>query len=112
MSTIEERVECKALLRKLVPVEEAVKEVGDRTTLAVSGFTKAGEPKAFLPALARHLADHAPDARIALLSGASLAEEAEGPLAPFIGKRGPYMSSPASRKRIHSGDMEFSDVHL
>jgi hypothetical protein len=57
------RVQCEALRRKLVPVEEAVRHVRDGDTLAVSGFTKAGEPKVFMPALARHLATLAPRRR-------------------------------------------------
>jgi len=112
MTSLAERVECPELLAKAMPVDEAVKLVSSRGTLAISGFTKAGEPKVFLPALARHFAATASDAKIALLSGASLAEEVEAPLAPFIGKRGPYMSSSASRQLIHKEHMEFSDVHL
>lgn len=111
-STLTERIECEALRRKLVPVEEAVRHVKDGDVLAVSGFTKAGEPKVFLPALAQHLATLGPDTRITLYSGASLSEEVEGPLAPFIARRGPYMSSPASRRLIHAGKMDYTDVHL
>ena len=112
MASLQDRIECKELLSRVVPVEEAVKYVAHGDTLAISGFTKSGEPKTFLPALAKHFAQHAPESRITLLSGASLSEDVEAPLAPFIGKRGPYMSSAASRKRIHAGDMDFTDVHL
>ncbi|HCF57488.1 MAG TPA: acetyl-CoA hydrolase [Myxococcales bacterium] len=112
MASLKERVEHKALLSKVVPVDEAVKLVTPGCQIAISGFTKSGEPKGFLMALAKYLREEAPETRFTLLSGASLSEEAEGPLAPFIGKRGPYMSSSASRKRIHSGEMDFSDVHL
>jgi acyl-CoA hydrolase len=112
MSTLNDRVECKELLAKHMPVEEAVKFVTDRSTLAISGFTKSGEPKLFLPALAKHFAANAPEAKIALFSGASLSEEVENPVSPYIGKRGPYMSSSASRKLIHKGEMDFADVHL
>jgi acyl-CoA hydrolase len=112
MATLQERIENVDLRAKVVPVEEAVNHVGLRSTLAISGFTKSGEPKAFLPALARHLAASAPETRLSLLSGASLSDDVENPLAPFIQKRGPYMSSPASRKLIHAGEMDFSDVHL
>jgi acetyl-CoA hydrolase len=112
MSDIPSRVEHPGLRAKVVPVEEAARLVKDRMTLAVSGFTKAGEPKAFLRALAARLAAEAPETRIALYSGASLSEEVEGPLSSFIGKRGPYMSSAASRKRIHAREMEFADAHL
>jgi acetyl-CoA hydrolase len=111
-STLKDRIENPALLAKVVPVEEAVKHVTDGSTVAISGFTKSGEPKTFFPALAWHLSQTAPQARITLLSGASLSEDVEGPMAPYIGKRGPYMSSSASRKRIHAGEMDFTDVHL
>ena len=110
MTVLSDRVECKQLLNRLISPEAAARLVTDRSTIAVSGFTKSGEPKVFLPALARYLAEHAPSTRIALFSGASLSEEVEGPLAPFIGKRGPYMSSVASRKLIHAGAMEFTVV--
>ena len=112
MSALTDRIECPELRAKVVPVEEAVTHVTNRSVVAISGFTKAGEPKVFLPALAKHLAEHAPETRIALFSGASLADEVENPIAPFVAKRGPYMSSPASRKLIHAGKMEFTDVHL
>jgi len=112
VSPLAERIECEALRRKVMPVEEAVRHVRSGDVLAVSGFTKAGEPKAFMPALARHLAELGPDSRITLFSGASLSEEVEGPLAPFIATRGPYMSSSASRKLIHAGKMAYADVHL
>jgi acyl-CoA hydrolase len=106
MVTLSERVENKEMLAKAMPVEEAVKLVTHNSTLAISGFTKSGEPKSFLPSLARHLGKHAPDTKVALFSGASLSDDVENPLAPFISKRGPYMSSSASRKLIHAGQME------
>jgi acyl-CoA hydrolase len=112
MSLLTERVECKEMLEKLIPVEEAVRFVKDRCKIAISGFTKTGEPKMFLPALARHFAQNAPNTKIGLFSGASLSEDVEGPISSYVGKRGPYMSSKASRKLIHSGEMDFTDVHL
>jgi acyl-CoA hydrolase len=112
MSLLTERVECKELLDKLVPVEEAVKYVQDRNKIAVSGFTKTGEPKVFLPALSRYLAQYAPKTKIGLFSGASLSDDVENPIASFVGKRGPYMSSSVSRKLINAGEMDFTDVHL
>ena len=111
-TSLAERIECEALRRKVMPAEEAARFVKDGDVLAVSGFTKAGEPKVFMPALARHLEALGPDTRITLYSGASLSEEVEGPLAPFIARRGPYMSSSASRRLIHAGKMDYTDVHL
>jgi acetyl-CoA hydrolase len=93
-------------------VDEAVKHVTDRCKIGISGFTKSGEPKAFIPALARHLAKNAPKTKIGLFSGASLSDEVENPIASFVGKRGPYMSSSVSRKMINAGEMDFTDVHL
>ncbi len=107
-----DRIECKELLSKVMPVEEAVQLVPDRCKIGISGFTKSGEPKIFLPALARHLSQYAPKTRLALFSGASLSEEVENPIASFVGKRGPYMSSSVARKMIHAGEMDFTDVHL
>ena len=98
MAILTERVECKELLDKLMPVEEAVKFVSDHSKIAISGFTKSGEPKIFIPALARYLHQYAPETKIGLFSGASLSEDVENPIASFVGKRGPYMSASASRK--------------
>jgi acetyl-CoA hydrolase len=112
MSTLEDRIENPKLLGKVMEVEEAVKLVQNEDTLAVSGFTKAGSPNVFLPALAQHLRETAPDTRITLLSGASLSDEVENPIAPFVQRRGPYMSSSTARRLIHAGKMEFCDVHL
>jgi acyl-CoA hydrolase len=112
MAILTERVECKELLDKLMPVEEAVKFVTDRAKVAISGFTKSGEPKTFIPALANHLRQYAPKTKIGLFSGASLSENVENPIASFVGKRGPYMSSSVSRKMINAGEMDFTDVHL
>ena len=112
MPTVQDRIECPELLAKLVPVEEAIHHVTHNAVVAVSGFTKSGEPKTFLPALAKYLKEEAPETRFSLFSGASLSEDVEGPVAPFIAKRGPYMSSSASRALIHTGQMDFADVHL
>jgi len=60
MSLLTERIECKELLDKLVPVEEAVRYVSDRYKIAISGFTKSGEPKTFIPALAHICANMRP----------------------------------------------------
>ncbi|MBF0105931.1 MAG: acetyl-CoA hydrolase [Deltaproteobacteria bacterium] len=112
MTELSDRIENSKMMSKVMPVAEAVKYVKDGDTLAISGFTKSGEPKMFLPALAEHFSSVSPDARINLFSGASLSDEVENPIAKFIKRRGPYMSSSVSRKLIHAGKMEFTDVHL
>ena len=50
----------------------AIRPVKDGETLAISGFTKSGEPKRFFQALARYLAENAPKTKINLLAGAVL----------------------------------------
>jgi hypothetical protein len=40
MNSLQERVQCEALARKVMPVEAAVRFVEDGATLAVSGFTR------------------------------------------------------------------------
>ena len=112
MTTLNARIENAELRSKVMPPEEAVKIVKNGETLAISGFTKSGEPKTFLPALAKHFAATNPNAKVNLFSGASLSDEVEDPLSPFIKSRGPYMSSGASRRLIHAGKMDFMDVHL
>ena len=77
MSELSDRVECTELLSRLVPAEEAVKHVTDHCRIAISGFTKSGEPKTFIPALAKYFSEQLPNARIALFSGASLSDEVE-----------------------------------
>ncbi|MEZ4450600.1 MAG: acetyl-CoA hydrolase/transferase C-terminal domain-containing protein [Nannocystaceae bacterium] len=109
------RIESAALRRKVVDADEAVRSIGARDTLAISGFTKAGEPKATMAALTRRLAALAlagESPAITLYSGASLSDEVEGPLAPFIARRGPYMSNSRSRQRILAGQMDYTDIHL
>ncbi|MCA9657345.1 MAG: acetyl-CoA hydrolase [Myxococcales bacterium] len=112
MEDAAKRIEHAGLRRKLMPAEEAARFIEDGDVLAISGFTKAGEPKVTMAALARQLEASDPPASITLYSGASLSDEVEGPLAPFIARRGPYMSNRASRQRILSGKMDYTDVHL
>ena len=112
MDLLNERIECQSLREKVISVEEVLHYVKNGDTIAISGFTKSGEPKLFFPALANHLERTSEDTRINLFSGASLSDEVENPIAPFIQKRGPYMSASVSRKLIHAGKMDFADVHL
>ncbi|MEO7200894.1 MAG: acetyl-CoA hydrolase/transferase family protein, partial [Dokdonella sp.] len=86
-------------------------------TVAMSGFTGAGYPKAVPQALAARM-EQANDAgksfRIRVLTGASTAPELDGALARVHGMelRLPYQSDPAVRARINAGEMEYIDIHL
>ena len=86
-------------------------------TVAMSGFTGSGYPKAVPQALAEHIAQaHARGEafRIKLLTGASTAPELDGALAQVDGleMRMPFQSDPNARKRINAGQLDYLDIHL
>ncbi|MDV8001252.1 succinate CoA transferase [Rhodococcus sp. IEGM 1408] len=95
----------------------AVAAIGDGDTVAISGFASAGTPKAFAPALAERIrAVRSEGGRMSvnLLTGASVANEAERTLAEVdgIALRMPYQSEPTARRKINAGEMDYVDVHL
>lgn len=86
-------------------------------TLAVSGFTAAGAPKAVPRAIAaRAESEHAAGNpfKINVISGASTGHSLDGALAraKAIGFRTPYQSDPDLRKSINAGETRFFDMHL
>ena len=86
-------------------------------TVAMSGFTGAGYPKAVPGALAARMeAAHGAgeDFRVRVLTGASTAPELDGALARVEGMelRLPYQSDPTLRERINAGRLEYIDIHL
>ena len=106
------------LLRdRLMSAADAAALIMPGDTVAMSGFTGAGYPKAVPQALAARmeLAHAAGQAfRVKLLTGASTAPELDGALANVGGMelRLPYQSDPNTRARINAGEMEYIDLHL
>jgi succinate CoA transferase len=97
--------------------EEAAQFFNDGETVAVSGFTAAGAPKAVPSAIAaRAEAFHANGKpfKINLISGASTGRSLDGALAraKALGFRTPYQSDPDLRKSINAGETRFFDMHL
>jgi acetyl-CoA hydrolase len=97
--------------------EEAATLINDGETVAVSGFTAAGAPKAVPSAIAAHAErEHAAGNpfKINLISGASTGRSLDGALAraKAIGFRTPYQSDPDLRKSINAGETRFFDMHL
>ena len=95
----------------------AVAAIGDGDTVAISGFASAGTPKTFAPALAeriRSVRAAGGQLSVNLLTGASVANEAERTLAEVDGValRMPYQSESTARGKINSGEMDYVDVHL
>lgn len=97
--------------------EEAAAFIQDQNTVAFSGFTPAGAPKAVPRAIAaRATAEHAAGRpfKINVLTGASTGPSLDGALARAraIGFRTPYQSDPDLRKSINAGETQFFDMHL
>ncbi len=106
---------CPALAR--MTAEEAAAYVQDRQTVAFSGFTPAGAPKAVPRAIAaRAVAEHEAGRpfKINVITGASTGPSLDGALAKAdaVGFRTPYQSDPDMRKSINSGRTRFFDMHL
>ena len=77
--TLEDRVRCKSLLSKVVPVEKTIELFKDGMNLGWSGFTPAGYPKAVPIALAEHVEKNNLQGKLRfnLFIGASVGAETE-----------------------------------
>ncbi|RYE06904.1 MAG: acetyl-CoA hydrolase/transferase family protein [Hyphomicrobiales bacterium] len=111
------RIQNPLLRNRLMSAADAAALIAPGDTVAMSGFTGAGYPKAVPQALAARMeVAHAAGEsfRIKLLTGASTAPELDGALAKVGGMelRLPYQSDPATRARINAGEMEYIDLHL
>jgi succinyl-CoA:acetate CoA-transferase len=80
--------------------------------VGASGFTKSGDSKAVLAALAERAASE--DIKITLITGASLGQDTDAKLASAhaLQKRMPFQADPVLRRHINSGDVLFIDQHL
>jgi succinyl-CoA:acetate CoA-transferase len=105
------------LRERLMAAEEAARLIQPGMTVAMSGFTGAGYPKAVPQALAARMEQAAGSGhpfRIKVLTGASTAPELDGALAKVEGMelRLPYQSDPNVRERINAGTLNYIDIHL
>jgi len=112
-----DRIRNPALAARLCSADEAAAFIHPGDTVAMSGFTGAGYPKAVPAALATRMqAAHAANEafRVRVLTGASTAPELDGALAKVKGMelRLPYQSDPTVRERINAGELEYIDIHL
>src|SRR5690606_15726769 len=115
--SMNERIRHPGLAGKLATAAGAAAHIRPGDTVAMSGFTGAGYPKAVPQALAERMerAHAAGDAfRVKVLTGASTAPELDGALAKVDGMelRMPYQSDPEVRSRINAGRLEYIDIHL
>lgn len=107
-----ERIRLESLHEKVTTAENAVKMIKDGMTIGSSGFTKAGDSKAILPALAER--GKTEDLKVTLMTGASLGHGTDGKLAEanVLKKRMPFQVDPTLRNKINKGEILFIDQHL
>lgn len=107
-----DRIKLESLRDKITTAEEAVKLIKDGMVIASSGFTKAGDSKAILPALAERGKNE--ELKVTLMTGASLGHGTDGKLAEanVLKKRSPFQVDPVLRKKINDGEILFMDQHL
>ena len=113
----EERILHPRLRDRVVSAEAAAAWIAPGETVAMSGFTGSGYPKAVPIALAQRIeaAHQAGEAfQIKLMTGASTAPELDGALAKAdgIALRMPFQTDPDARNRINAGTLDYIDIHL
>lgn len=107
-----ERIRFESLRDKVTTAEEAVKLIDDGMVIGASGFTKSGDSKVVLPALADRAKKHG--IKVTLMTGASLGHGTDGLLAEAgaLRKRMPFQVDRILRSKINSGEVLFIDQHL
>ena len=105
------RIGCERLRAKVTDAQTAASLIASGSTLAMSGFTGSGYPKAVPLALASRIeAEHAAGRKfqVRVWTGASTGPELDGALAKADGIefRLPYNSDPIAREKINRGEME------
>ena len=106
----EDRIRHAGLRERVVDADHAAALIQPGETVAMSGFTGSGYPKAVPLALAARIEQaHAAGQsfQIKLMTGASTAPELDGALAKAdaIALRMPFQSDPDARKRINDGTL-------
>lgn len=106
------RIKAKNLQHLVMNAEEAVKLIENNAIVGSSGFTKAGDSKALLSAVAKRANES--EFKITLLTGASLGHDTDAHLvaAKALHKRMPFQADSVLRKSINTGEVLFIDQHL
>lgn len=114
--TLQDRIRCKSLLNKVVPVEETLGLFKNGMNLGWSGFTPAGYPKAIPIALADHVEKNNLQGKLKfnLFIGASVGAETENRWASLgmIDRRWPYQTGKNIAAGINDGTIRMGDKHL
>lgn len=106
------RIRLESLHNKVMTAEEAAQLIKDGMVVGSSGFTKAGDSKVVLPALAERAKKE--NVKITLMTGASLGHDTDGKLAEAgaLKKRMPFQVDRTLRNKINAGEVLFIDQHL
>ncbi|MDO4223187.1 MAG: acetyl-CoA hydrolase/transferase family protein [Acinetobacter sp.] len=112
-----ERIGLASLHDKVCSADQAATFIQDGMTVAISGFTGAGYPKALPSAIAKRAKEfHARGESfgIGVITGASTAPDCDGVMAEAncIKFRSPFQSDPTLRNNINAGHTAYQDMHL
>ncbi len=112
-NNLESRLRCEKAVKLVTSAEAAAAYVKDGMTVAVSGFTPSGCPKAVPLAIAEQ-AKNGRKIKIDLYSGASVGPEIDAAWteAGIINRRLPYQTNSTIRNNINSGKISYIDMHL
>ncbi len=107
-----ERIKHPDLLGKVMTADQAAALFEDKMVIGASGFTKAGDSKVVLPALAERAKKY--PLQITLVTGASLGHDTDAKLteAGVLYKRMPFQVDRVLRTAINNGKVLFVDQHL
>jgi succinyl-CoA:acetate CoA-transferase len=107
-----ERIKLELLRDKVCTAQEAAALFKDGMVIGASGFTKAGDSKAVLAALAER--GQKEKIKVTLMTGASLGQGTDGKLAAagVLAKRMPFQVDKTLRNKINDGTVLFIDQHL
>lgn len=108
----EERIKKASLRDKVMSAEEAASLIKDGMVVGASGFTRGGDTKVVLKALAKRAQSE--PLKIQLFTGASLGHGNDADLAEAgaLSRRLPFQVDNVLRKHINQGDLYFIDQHL
>ena len=100
-----------------ITAAEAAAMINDKDTLALSGFTPSGCPKATFRELskrARLLHDRGEEFGVGILTGASTCQSIEGDMAAAgaLRFRAPFSTNKDFRQHTNLGEIEYEDMHL
>lgn len=106
------RIKAKAFHSKIKSIEEVIDLFQDGAVVASSGFTKAGDSKVVLPALAERNASR--PIKITLITGASLGHDTDAKLtlSGILARRMPFQVDRTLRNAINKGEVLFVDQNL